>query len=105
SWYTDGALVINTVKEDVRGNFALRISPDLMSLSGEDNNRDYVEMVGSGSLHAAPLQTENGYVYLEGEPENVITYAPGREGLFGKAELIMSARGGAYQRWRFEPVK
>ncbi|MEV0292151.1 hypothetical protein [Nocardia sp. NPDC050710] len=41
-------------------------------------------------------------IYLEGRPENVITYAPGNEGLFGKIELIMAPRGGAHQRWRFE---
>ncbi|MEV0338302.1 hypothetical protein AB0H49_04685 [Nocardia sp. NPDC050713] len=104
-WYTDGALLINTVKEDVRGNFALRISPDSMSSLGDGNNPDYVEMVGIGSIHAAQLQTKDGYIYLEGQPENVITYAPGNEGMFGKVELIMTPRGGAHQRWRFEPGK
>ncbi|MEC3958896.1 hypothetical protein VMT65_38085 [Nocardia sp. CDC153] len=102
-WYTDGALLINTVKEDVRGSFALRIKADPMNFGPGDDGPEVVAMVGAGSIYAAHLQTEDGYIYQEGEPEQVITYAPGNAGMLRKAELIMAPRGGEHQRWRFEP--
>ncbi|WP_157187274.1 hypothetical protein [Nocardia vinacea] len=104
-WSTADNLLINSDKSDIRGRFALRYLPgfSMGSLFGfgdfGDSVGDTVEMVGEGSRNAVRWQTEDGYIFEQGRPDRVITYD------LASKKLIMGDRGGANQRWRFEPAR
>ena len=98
-WYTENNLLINSDKSDIRGRFALRYLPDVLGeLLGGDAPAT-VEMVGAGSLNAVKWQTADGYIFEQGNPDQVITYDPASK------KLVMGNRAGANQRWRFEAAK
>lgn len=103
-WYfdTSGAgsysggrfMLVNTVKEDARGRFALTYRRDLFG------SRADVALVGAGSNNALAWQFEDGYIFERGRPRSVIAYVP------DSGKPIMAARGsGSHQRWILRAIE
>lgn len=93
--YSQGRyLLVNVVKEDTGGRFALTYRRDLFG------SRADVALVGIGSSNALAWQFEDGYIFERGRPRSVIACVP------DSGKPIMAARGsGSHQRWRFRPAE
>jgi hypothetical protein len=75
------------------GRFALQAS------GGRPNSS--LEMWGAGRSNVSQWQAEDGYVFLQGKPDQVLTIVD-RD---SNPRPFLASRGGAYQSWYFIPFK
>lgn len=90
--------LVNGVEEGTKGRFALGPGTPRDSLPGSNPPMEIL-LVGAGSTLGLRWQTEDGYLFEQGRPEFVLTYAPDRE------KLTMASRGASYQRWQLKAAK
>ena len=70
--------------EDIRSKFALQAMFD-----------GKLSLYGYGQTDVSKWQAEDGYIFLEGQPEKVLT-------LVDETTAVLADRGSSNQRWRFE---
>ena len=107
-WTVEDRLLVSSDNSDGRGRFALRTDREDFGYGlgfgrGDGKGLTFgpLKLVGVASIYATKWQTEDGYLFPQGRPDQVATLA---KGPFGEP-LTMPDRGRDNQHWRFEPVK